>query len=34
MRITTGGKGEEEPIAKNDTEEGRKQNRRVQILIL
>jgi len=34
MRITTDGKGEEEPITNNNTEKGRKRNRRVQILIL
>ena len=32
-RITTKGKGEDNPIANNNTEEGRKQNRRVEILI-
>jgi outer membrane protein OmpA-like peptidoglycan-associated protein len=32
-RITIDGKGEGEPRAKNDTKEGRKRNRRVQILI-
>jgi outer membrane protein OmpA-like peptidoglycan-associated protein len=32
-RITTDGKGEEEPIARNDTEKGRRRNRRVEILI-
>ncbi len=32
-RITTDGKGEANPAATNDTEEGRKQNRRVEFII-
>lgn len=32
-RITTVGKGEQEPIASNDTEAGRQQNRRVEVAI-
>jgi outer membrane protein OmpA-like peptidoglycan-associated protein len=32
-RIRTVGKGEAEPVASNDTEEGRRQNRRVEIAI-
>jgi outer membrane protein OmpA-like peptidoglycan-associated protein len=32
-RIETAGKGESEPVASNDTEEGRRQNRRVEIAI-
>ena len=33
-RIETNGKGESEPIDTNDTEEGRQNNRRVQITVL
>jgi outer membrane protein OmpA-like peptidoglycan-associated protein len=32
-RLLTAGKGESEPIASNDTEEGRRRNRRVEIAI-
>jgi outer membrane protein OmpA-like peptidoglycan-associated protein len=32
-RIMTTGKGESEPVASNDTEEGRQQNRRVEVAI-
>ena len=32
-RITTTGKGESEPVATNDTEAGRQQNRRVEVAI-
>jgi outer membrane protein OmpA-like peptidoglycan-associated protein len=32
-RIATGGLGEEEPVASNDTEQGRSQNRRVEVAI-
>lgn len=32
-RITTAGRGEREPIASNDTEEGRAKNRRVEIFL-
>jgi outer membrane protein OmpA-like peptidoglycan-associated protein len=32
-RIATGGLGEEEPVAMNDTETGRQQNRRVEVAI-
>lgn len=32
-RITTLGKGEQEPVASNDTEAGRQQNRRVEVAI-
>jgi outer membrane protein OmpA-like peptidoglycan-associated protein len=32
-RLITSGKGEDEPIASNDTEEGRRQNRRVELAI-
>ena len=32
-RIETAGKGETEPVATNDTEEGRRQNRRVEVAI-
>ena len=32
-RITTAGRGENEPIATNDTETGRRQNRRVEVAI-
>lgn len=32
-RIQTVGKGESEPVASNDTEEGRRQNRRVEVAI-
>lgn len=32
-RVTATGKGEMSPIASNDTEEGRKQNRRVEVMI-
>lgn len=32
-RITTAGRGETEPVASNDTEAGRQQNRRVEIAI-
>ena len=32
-RITTEGKGEKEPVADNDTEEGRQLNRRVEFTI-
>jgi outer membrane protein OmpA-like peptidoglycan-associated protein len=32
-RITTMGKGEREPVATNDTEAGRQQNRRVEVAI-
>ena len=33
-RITVVGKGESEPVAGNDTEEGRSQNRRVEVVLL
>ena len=33
-RLETNGKGESEPIDTNDTEEGRQNNRRVQITVL
>lgn len=33
-RIQTAGRGESEPIASNDTAEGRQQNRRVEIVII
>jgi hypothetical protein len=32
-RIRTAGKGESEPIASNETEAGRQQNRRVEVAI-
>jgi outer membrane protein OmpA-like peptidoglycan-associated protein len=32
-RIGTGGLGEEEPVATNDTEAGRQQNRRIEVAI-
>jgi outer membrane protein OmpA-like peptidoglycan-associated protein len=32
-RVGTGGLGEEEPVASNDTEAGRRQNRRVEVAI-
>lgn len=32
-RLTTTGKGESEPVAPNETEEGRQQNRRVEVAI-
>ena len=32
-RITAVGRGEEEPVASNDTPEGRANNRRVEILV-
>ena len=32
-RITTEGKGENEPIASNDTEEGQRKNRRTTFLL-
>jgi outer membrane protein OmpA-like peptidoglycan-associated protein len=32
-RVTTQGKGEEEAVASNDTEQGRQQNRRVEIAV-
>jgi outer membrane protein OmpA-like peptidoglycan-associated protein len=32
-RLTVSGRGEEEPVASNDTEDGRQANRRVEILI-
>lgn len=32
-RVTTMGKGEEDPIASNDSEDGRAQNRRVEVVI-
>ncbi len=32
-RLTAGGRGEFNPIAKNDTEKGRQRNRRTQIII-
>ncbi|MFB6248945.1 MAG: OmpA family protein [Salinibacter sp.] len=32
-RLLTSGKGESEPVAPNDTEEGRQQNRRVEVAI-
>ena len=34
MRLSTEGRGESEPIAENDTESGRAQNRRVEIIIV
>ncbi|MFH0932966.1 MAG: OmpA family protein, partial [Nitrospirota bacterium] len=33
-KISTVGYGESRPVASNDTEEGRDQNRRVEVLIL
>ena len=33
-RVTTAGMGEDFPIASNDTEEGRAQNRRVDVILL
>lgn len=33
MRISTAGRGESEPVALNDTEAGRQQNRRVEVAI-
>ena len=33
LRISTAGRGETEPIATNDTDDGRRQNRRVEIAI-
>jgi outer membrane protein OmpA-like peptidoglycan-associated protein len=32
-RLVSDGKGEAEPIASNDTEDGRRQNRRVEVAI-
>jgi outer membrane protein OmpA-like peptidoglycan-associated protein len=32
-RVGTGGLGEEEPVASNDTDAGRRQNRRVEVAI-
>ena len=34
VRIETEGKGESEPIAPNDSEEGRAENRRVEFIVL
>ena len=34
LRIETVGKGMSEPVADNDTEAGRQQNRRVELLVL
>lgn len=33
-RVTTIGRGETQPVARNETEEGRRQNRRVEVIIL
>jgi K(+)-stimulated pyrophosphate-energized sodium pump len=33
-RITTAGWGQEKPIASNDTDEGRAQNRRTELIVL
>lgn len=33
LRISTAGRGETEPIATNDTDDGRRQNRRVEVAI-
>src|SRR5882724_4625401 len=33
-RVTSEGKGETEPVAKNDTPEGRRKNRRIELIVL